>query len=349
MWIKHSSVGALAGAAVLFGTIIGGNAPALAGSDRSTDTYAGDYEGGSLPTGTFAALQYLRYSSGDAFIDTTGQQLPNSHANILVEFTRLAYLTSLWGHPFAMEGDLPFATLTDVNIPGTNNRVAGGLVDPDLHLTYFITADQNDQRWLGITNFFYFPLGRSFDNQAPVNVSTARQFTDAPQVGYTEGLGKLSPALNGVFFDLIAHASFHTGGNSPLLVLNPASAKVPGVLTYDNLTQHPSYDVQAFLRYEPKPLQFVAIGVEKSWGGKQIAINGIFAATGLPITMPLANLPLAKDDFLRGHFQFEVPITQEFAIGGDVFHDFGSVGGPRENIGVEIRMLKLFLPPGPAN
>jgi hypothetical protein len=344
MWIKHSSVGALAGAAVLFGTIIGGNAPALAGSDRETDTYAGDYEGGSLPTGTFGVLQYLRYVRSDAFIDTTGQQLPNSHANILVEFTRLAYLTSLWGHPFAMEGDLPFATLTDVNIPGTNNRVAGGLVDPDLHLTYFITADQNDQRWLGITNFFYFPLGRSFDNQAPVNVSTARQFTDAPQVGYTEGLGKLSPALNGVFFDLIAHASFHTGGNSPLMVLNPAS-----VLTYDNLTQHPTYDVQAFLRYEPKPLQYVAIGIEKLWGGKQTAINGIFAATGLPITMPLANLPLAKDDFLRGHFQFEVPITQEFAIGGDVFHDFGSVGGPRENIGVEIRMLKLFLPPGPAN
>jgi hypothetical protein len=57
------------------------------------------------------------------------------------------------------------------------------------------------------------------------------------------------------------------------MVLNPASAKVPGVLTYDNLTQHPSYDVQAFLRYEPKPLQYVAIGIEKSWGGKQIAIN----------------------------------------------------------------------------
>ncbi len=349
MSIKHPSVGALAGAAVLFGTIIGGNAPALAGSDRSTDTYAGDYEGGSLPTGTFAVLQYLRYSSADAFSDTTGQQLPNTHANILVEFTRLAYLTSLWGHPIAMEGDIPFATLTDVNIPGTNNRVAGGLVDPDLHLTYFITADQNDQRWLGITNFFYLPLGRSFDNQAAVNVSTARQFTDAPQVGYTEGLGKLSPALNGVFFDLISHASFHTGGNSPLMVLNPASAPVPGVVTYDNLIQHPTYNVQAFLRYEPKPLQFVAIGIEKSWGGKQIAINGTFAATGQPITVPLADFPLTKDDFLRGHFQFQVPLTQEFAVAGDIFHDFDSVGGLRENIGVEIRVVKLFLPPGPAN
>jgi hypothetical protein len=96
-------------------------------------------------------------------------------------------------------------------------------------------------------------------------------------------------------------------------------------------------------------LQSVAIGIEKSWGGKQIAINGIFAATGLPITMPLANLPLTKDDFLRGHFQFQVPITQAFAIAGDVFHDFGSVGGLRENIGAEIRMVKFFFPPRPAN
>jgi len=29
-----------------------------------------------------------------------------------------------------------------------------------------------------------------------------RQFTDQPQIGYTEGLRKLSPSLNGLFFDL---------------------------------------------------------------------------------------------------------------------------------------------------
>jgi hypothetical protein len=51
--------------------------------------------------------------------------------------------------------EIRFATLKDVNIPGTNNRVAGGLLDPDIHLTYFITADPEMQRWLGFTNYFF--------------------------------------------------------------------------------------------------------------------------------------------------------------------------------------------------
>jgi hypothetical protein len=346
MGLRRSSVGALA-AAALFGSIVGTYTPARAGSDRSTDTYAGDYAGGSLPSGTFAVLQYLRYAGADAFITPAGQELPNSHANIFVEFTRFAYITQLDGHPFVIEADLPFATLKDVNIPGTNNRVAGGLLDPDIHLTYFLTADPEMQRWLGFTNYFFFPLGRGFENQKAVNVSTARQFTDIAQIGYTEGLAKISPALNGVFFDLIANAAIHTNGNSPLTVINPASAPVPGVLTYDTLIQRPSYDLLAYLRYQPQPLQFVAIGIEKLWGGEQIATNGTFTATGLPIIKPQDNLPLSKDELLRGHFQFQIPFGLDFAAAADVFHDFNRTGGFRENIGVEIRLLKLFVPPLP--
>jgi hypothetical protein len=53
------------------------------------------------------------------------------------------------------------------------------------------------------------PLGRSFDNRGAVNVSTPRRFTVSPQFGYTEGLGKISPSLNGLFFDLVANTSVH--------------------------------------------------------------------------------------------------------------------------------------------
>src|SRR5215470_3952202 len=182
---------------------VGWQASAIAGSDNSSDTYAGDYQGGSLPTGTFLAIQYMGFSHPNAFIDPTGHELPNSHANILEEFTRFAYFSQIAGHPFVIEAEIPFATLTDVNIPGTNSLVAGGLADPVVHLTYFFISDAKVQRWLGFTNYFYLPLGRPFDNQKAVNVSTARQFTDVPQIGYTEGLGKFSPALNGFFFDLV--------------------------------------------------------------------------------------------------------------------------------------------------
>jgi hypothetical protein len=344
MRFRRWSTASLAGAAALCGSIVGWDASAIAGSSSSSDTYAGDYTGGSLPIGTFIALQYLGSSRGNAIFDTAGRKLPNSHGNIFEEFTRFAYFSELAGHPFVIEAEIPFATLTNVNIPGTNNRIAGGLVDPVVHLTYFFVNDAKVQRWLGFTNYFYLPFGRRYDNQSVVNVSTARQFSDVTQIGYTEGLEKFSPSLKGVFFDLIANASFHTNGNSPLAVVNPASAPVPGVLTYDTLTQRTSYDVKAFLRYEPKTFHFVALGIEKSWGGEQIATNGRFSVTGSSTVLPQADLSLSKDDFLRGHLQFQYPFTKDFAVAADIFHDFERVGGLRNDIGVEIRLTKFFFP-----
>jgi hypothetical protein len=334
----------LAGMAAVLGSVIGGNTPAVAGSDNDPRTYSGDYQGGSLPIGTFIAFQYGSFAHSDAFVDPTGHTLPDSHADTWVTFTRVTYFAEFANRPLVIEADLPFATLTDVNIPGTNNQVAGGLVDPVFHLTYFFISDAKVQRWFGFTNFWWLPWGRNFDNRSAVNASTPRQFTDTPQFGYTEGLGKLSPSLNGLFFDLIANASFHTDGDSPLEVVNPLGAPLPGVLTYDTLTQRPSYDVKAFLRYNPSTSLYAAVGIEKSWGGEQIATNGNFFVAGLPVGIPQPNMPISRDDFLRGHFQFQVPLAQDFTIAGDVFHDFEARGGFRENIGVEVRLAKLFFP-----
>jgi hypothetical protein len=98
--------------------------------------------------------------------------------------------------------------------------------------------------------------------------------------------------------------------------------------------------------YSPQPtFFFLAVGIEKSWGGEQIATNGRFAVSGLPIVIQQANFSLGRDDFLRGHLQFQVPVAQEFAVAGDVFHDFDRVGGFRENIGAEFRLARFFFPP----
>jgi hypothetical protein len=337
------------GIAALLGSIIGGNTRAIAASDNNPRTYAGDYQGGSLPIGTFIAFQYGSFAHADAFVDPTGHALPGSQANTWIEFTRVTYFAEIADHPFVIEADLPFATLTDVNIPGTNNRVAGGLADPVFHMTYFFISDAKVQRWFGVTNFLWLPLGRSFDNRSAVNVSTPGQLTDTPQFGYTEGLGKISPSLNGLFFDLIANASFHSNGNSPLEVVNPPGAPFPGILRYDGLTQRPSYDVKAFLRYNPSTFLFAAVGIEKSWGGAQIGTHGNFIAAGLPVVVPQPDMSLGRDDFLRGHFQFQVPLAQDFAIAGDVFHDFQATGGLKQNIGVEVRLSKFFFPPSRTN
>jgi len=63
-------------------------------------------------------------------------------------------------------------------------------------------------------------------------------------------------------------------------------APLPGILTYDTLTQRPSYDLKALLRYNPSTFLFAAIGIEKSWGGKQMGTNGRFLVAGLPVGIP---------------------------------------------------------------
>ena len=277
----------LTGVAAVLGSVIGGNTPASAASDNNPRTYAGDYQGGSLPIGTFIAFQYGSFAHANAFVDPTGRALPDSHANTWIEFTRVTYFAEFANRPLVIEADLPFATLTDVNIPGTNNRVAGGLADPVVHLTYFLITDATVQRWVGITNFFWLPWGRNFDNRSAVNVSTPKQFTDTPQFGYTEGLGKISPSLNGLFFDLIANASFHTDGDSPFQVVNPPGAPLPGVLTYDTLTQRPSFDLKAFLRYNPSTFLFVAFGIQKSWEYRRRSSPGQILLSAIALELRL--------------------------------------------------------------
>jgi hypothetical protein len=340
----------LTAACLLVGSIISCQAPAIAGSLSSSVTYPGDYAaGGSLPIGTLVLLQYAGIAHSDAFIDTMGNQVPNSHANILEEFTRVAYITQLFGHPFIIEAELPFATLTNVSIPGApNNQVQGGFVAPVAELTYYLISDVQTQRWLGLTNYFYFPLG-SYNNQKLINVSTPPdQFTDVPEIGYTEGLGKFSPSLKGFFLELVANASIHTNGDNPANFINPA-ASPPGNLIYDTVTQRASYDLKAYLRYEPKTALWVALGIEKSWDGEQVFRNGRFAVTGAPIVIPQPDLPFIDDDYLRGHLQFQLPLAQDFAIAADIFHDFDRVGGFKEDIGAEIRLTKFFFPAPPAS
>jgi len=56
------------------------------------------------------------------------------------------------------------------------------------------------------------------------------------------------------------------------------------------LTQRPSYDVKAFLRYNPSAFLFAAVGIEKSWGGEQIGTDGRFFVAGLPVGIPQPNV-----------------------------------------------------------
>ena len=99
---RHWGRGVVAGAALLLGAA-GWQTSAVAGSDNSSNTYAGDYAALGLPAGTFLVIDYVGYRHGDAFIQNDnnffgkiGQPhfIP-SDVSLFTDITRLVYFTSL--------------------------------------------------------------------------------------------------------------------------------------------------------------------------------------------------------------------------------------------------------------
>jgi hypothetical protein len=325
--------------------VVGWHTSAFGGSDNSSDTYAGDVNGLALPEGTVLAIEYLGYRHSDQYITTPSNifaKLGGAHAidstgEIYTEISRLSYFSRLMGQPLVIE-----AAFTDVNIKDVNignlpapiggfgpQTIAHGFIDPVIFVTYGLIADPRGERFLGLTNYIYLP-GGGYDNFKQVNATLPHQYTWVPQLAYAEGLGKFAPGLRNFWFDLIVNASLHSSGESPL-------ALAPGV-QFDRMTQGNSYDLKAFLRYDYMQGGHVALGIEKSWGGNQVASGGLLQTIfGGPTS-------LGMDDFLKGHVQASYAITKDFHVSADVTHDFEREGGLKEDVTAEIRFTKFFLP-----
>ena len=71
----------LTGVAAALGAVLAGHTPALAASDNDPRTYAGDYQGGSLPIGTAIISQYFSYAHADAFVDPKATSPPRPEPN----------------------------------------------------------------------------------------------------------------------------------------------------------------------------------------------------------------------------------------------------------------------------
>jgi hypothetical protein len=257
------------------------------------------------------------------------------------------YFTRLFDRPLVLEAAVPFVDINKVNIgnfpaptgPGGAfgpQTIHDGADHPVVFVSYGLIVQPQMERFLALTNYFYLPMEfGTFSKFAQVNSSNPGQFTWVPQLAYAEGLGKYVPGLRNFWVDVIANASIHTDGGSPL-------ALAPGV-QFDKLTQDNSYDIKAFLRYNYMQGGHVAVGIEKSWGGNQIASGGLLGnpAFAQGFRGPVS---LGKDDFLKGHFQIVQPVTPDIHVGVDITHDFEREGGLREDITAEVRVTKFFIP-----
>jgi len=279
--------------------------------------------------GVRQADQYIQ-NSNNIFGKAFGQpSVMTSDVELFTEMARFVYLTKLFDHPLALEAAIPYVRVGGDPQLGTvpDVTVNDGVRDAYLFFDYGLVVEPKNERIIAFTNYFVIPTG-NYDKYKIINVSTPNQFVDIPQLAISEGLAKYG--IPKFWIDIYANTSIHSDGNSPV-------ASAPGV-QFDKLTQDNSYNLEAFLRYQFSSTGFVAIGIEKSWGGNQVATGGLLG------NVVLGPTSLGEDDFLKGHFQAQYPITPDFLMAVDLTHDFDRVGGLKEDFTAELRLVKLFLP-----
>ena len=257
---------ALVASAALLGAVSGWQAPATAGSDSSSNVYAGDYQALALPAGTFLVLSYTGMEHAGDYIQNPNNLLGKvlgpyfggtapkditGGITLFTDITRLVYFTSLWDHPLVLQAALDGAYVADANantpVGSQALTTKSGVGDTILWATYGLVSNPANERFLGISNYVYLPTG-VYDKNALFNTFTPGQVTDVPEIGLSEGLSKYG--LRNFWLDVVANASIHSDGNAPIaLILVPI-----GVQQYDHVTQDTSYDVKAFLRYQFAPV-----------------------------------------------------------------------------------------------
>ena len=348
--MKKIQLAALA-AFLLFATALQG--PTLAGSisvigsDNSNDTYAGDANWLSVPAGTFVVQNFFGYATSNQYITTpnnvfgvlTGgvHKIPST-LDYYTDTTRLSYYANFGGVPLIFEGAAKYEKANTVNVGNLGTPVGGlgpqtmhnGWANPELGFTVGLMSDPRMERYLAFSNYFY--LSSSFDNFKQFNVNPPHQFTYVPQLAYSEGLAKFG--LKNWWLDVIGNTSIHSHGSSAL-------ALAPGV-QFNTLNQSDSYNVKSFLRYDYMPLGHVAVGIEKSWGGDSVASGGILQLIfGQPISF-------GTDKYTKGHLQLAAPLPYDLQLAADLTHDFQRDGGFKENLGIQLRLTKFFVPMGAA-
>jgi hypothetical protein len=303
---------------------------AQAGSiTANTSTYAGDVGALKFPVGTLAVTNYTAWRDAGAFYDTDGVRDGAGNLDVVTNVARVDWMAAnIHGMPLVLSASLPYAHVTDAELAGAEASAQSSFFSPNVYVTLGLVVDPANERTLALTTYFFLPAG-NYDPTKSVNVATPDQTVIVPQFAYEEGLGKFSPVLKNFWVDIFGGIAFHGDGENPVTV---------GGVGFTRTEQDHSYDINAYLRYSWNPLTFLALGLEASWGGEQVASGGALGAV-------LGDVSIGKDEYVKGHLQFGVPLSPTMQLAADITHDFHREGGFKEEFTVELRVSTFVLPP----
>ncbi|KTB95212.1 hypothetical protein AO073_15290 [Pseudomonas syringae ICMP 11293] len=274
----------------------------------AVDVNAGDYT--ALPAGTNVAALYQQYSHSDRFnadggADSTRQTSLKSNIGIL----RLIHFADIGGITVDPQILLPFGHVYNARIGGQSLGSASGMADPIVGATFWLVNQPSARvsgRYFGITPLLYLPWGR-YDRHDAVNLGENR-FKGDLQLGWVEPLlGRFSIELYG---DAVVYGHNDDTGSGR-----------------QTLKQDPTYQLQSNLRYDFNPTQRVALGYSASTGGKQY-LDGDYTGQ--------------KTEVQQVRLEFQQMVGQRVQLSAQLTHDVRTVGGFKEDVGINLRTLLVF-------
>ena len=280
-------------------------AVALAGSARAVDVDAGDYD--AAPAGTNLAIGYAQFAHNDSFHPLGGATLKdNTSLDTQIGIARLVHYTSIGGVVIDPQILVPFGALDNAKVAGGSLGHASGLADPILAATLWVVNDPAKNAYVGITPFVWVPIGNYAAGKA-LNLGEHR-WKGAVQAGVVQGVAPKIVA------ELYADTTFY-GDNTDVGI------------SHLTLTQHESYQVQGWLRYDFSPLSHVALGYDQTLGGKQF-VAGI--STG------------QETKFSQVRVNYAQMVSSSLQLSATLARDVAASGGFEESWRVNLRVLKLF-------
>ena len=276
-----------------------------------------------LPPGTNIALGYYQFSQyGDVNIIGKGtESKSNLVANIMV--SRYVHYFKLGHFTAAVQALLPFGAQSNANVGGEPLQPTFGAGDLSLGAAFWPLNDPVHHRYLAIGGYIIPPAG-SYEPDQVLSMGDHRWSTVA-QIGSNWGIGQRFS------LDAVADATFY-GDNGDFY----GYGAFPVATT---LHQQNSYRVQFFLNYIVNRAATVSVGFLGQSGGVQ-SYDG-FALPGVGVQVPggLTGMKTEQNMLRVDGSMFLAPTWQ---VLGEVNHDFNAVGGFKDEIGFELRVLKIF-------
>jgi len=278
----------------------------LAQPAAAIDIMPGDYT--VLPSGTNLALLYGQYTTSSKLkVDGVGS-IPDSKLGTAVGIARYVHFDTFAGVPVAVQAFIPFGGFTDARIGGFDLRTKDGLGDLTMGFTFWPVSSADPRgTTIGITSYVTLPSG-SFGG-TPGTTGTASlgsgTTTFTPQIGLIQGLG------NGFFLDASADVAIRSDFTDFGF----------------NYSRDPSYQAQAYLRYQFSKTTNVSFGYSGLFGGKDF-VNGTYTGTK------------TRSDQLRLFAStFLAPTVQ---LQGMIGTDIAAEGGFKQDFVGQVRLLKIF-------